>query len=272
MKSFLIRAISATVAIVAIFTLYYFFRADSLRFLCFLAVVIGTAELIRIQFKPEDSFTIKALFYILMVLIFVMTVKYLSFSSVIFACASIVFFSLSLVLQKKFEDLHALAMFQAKSILGFLYLGLLPAFACKILDLENGVEWFIVLLSIVFAGDTLAYVFGVAWGRKKIMPLISPKKTYMGSLGGLIGSLLAACICAFTLKLPLQPILLMSFVVGALAQFGDLFESMLKRVADVKDSGSIMPGHGGILDRIDGVLFAAPFVYFFAALINHFYI
>jgi len=271
MQSFQTRFISAAIAIIGLFFLYFFLKADGLRILCFLAVVVGTAELIKILFKPEDSFTIKTLFYTFMILIFTLSVKYLSFSSLVFASASILFFSLSLLLQKKFEDLHMLALFQAKSILGFLYLGLLPAFACKILDLENGISWFLILLIVVFSGDIFAYFFGVLWGKKKIMPHVSPKKTYLGGLGGLIGSTASAFFCSLAFHLPTQPLILVGIIVGLVAQFGDLFESMLKRVAEVKDSGTIMPGHGGVLDRIDGVLFAAPFVYFFAVLIQHFY-
>lgn len=271
MQSFLTRFFSAVVAIAIIIFFYSIYKIDSLRILCFLAVIVGTAELIKILFKPEDSFRIKALFYILMVFIFIMSVKYILYSSLIFSIASIIFFSSSLILQKKFDDLHSLSLFQAKSILGFFYMGLLPSFACKILDLENGVSWFISLLVVVFAGDTLAYMFGILWGKKKIMPTISPKKTYFGSLGGLIGSSFAAFFCALSMNLPTTNMLLMGIIVGAIAQFGDLFESMLKRVADIKDSGAILPGHGGILDRIDGVLFAAPFVYFFASFIYQFH-
>jgi phosphatidate cytidylyltransferase len=271
MKSFITRTISAVIAISAFLALMHFFQADGIRIACFLAVVAGTYELIKILFRPEDSLTIKCLFYFLMIFIFMMSVRFLAFSSVIFASASIIFFSVSLLLRKKFDDLTALALFQSKSILGFLYLGLLPAFVCKILDLHNGVNWFVVLLIIVFSGDTSAYVFGKLWGKKKIMPNISPKKTYIGSLGGLVGSVVAAFFGSMMLGKPAWPLIIVGMISGTVAQFGDLFESMLKRVADVKDSGNIMPGHGGVLDRIDGVLFAGPFVYFFASIIEHYF-
>jgi phosphatidate cytidylyltransferase len=150
----------------------------------------------------------------------------------------------------------------SKSALGFFYMGLLPAFSYKILDMSQGMAWFAFLLSTVFAGDTLAYVFGVLMGKHKVMPSVSPKKTWQGAVGGIVGSILASVAC-FLLLFPGQP--LVAFVgLGALSgfvgQFGDFFESLLKRVANVKDSGKIMPGHGGILDRIDGILFASPVV------------
>jgi len=264
MKSFIVRLISAAIALVVISILYHFLKSDGLRLLTFMCVVLGTAELIKILFKPEDSFRIKGLFYVLMVFIFIMTVKSLAYSSLAFAASAIVFFSSSLVLGKKFDDLNSLSVFQAKSILGFLYLGLLPGFACKLLDLPNGESWFVTLLATVFAGDSFAYIFGVLWGERKIMPDISPKKTYVGSMGGLLGSILISLAAGYLMSKPWNSMLIMGIVVGVVAQFGDLFESLLKRVADIKDSGNIMPGHGGVLDRIDGVLFASPFVYLIA--------
>ncbi len=160
---------------------------------------------------------------------------------------------------------------QAKSLLGFFYLGLLPAFGDRLLFFSNGVIWFCVLLAVVFIGDSLAFLFGVTWGRHKIMPAISPKKSTEGALGGLIGSISAAVMASsFLPHVPLVVLAVMGLFVGMIGQFGDFFESLLKRVADIKDSGSIMPGHGGILDRLDGVLFAAPFVYLTASFFESF--
>lgn len=265
MNSLPVRFASAAIAIVLVALIYYFFEKSGLEFLVLIAVILGTRELISLLFKPEDSFTVKGLFYLLMVFLFIFSVWSIQFGALAFACVSIFFFSASLLLQKKFDDLNSLALFQSKSILGFLYLGLLPSFACKLIELPNGVVWFVALLLIVFAGDTFAFIFGILWGSKKIMPLVSPKKTVIGSIGGIIGSLVASFSISFYLEnIPLLALLILGLISGVFGQFGDLFESMLKRVADIKDSGNIMPGHGGILDRIDGVLFAAPFVYLFA--------
>jgi phosphatidate cytidylyltransferase len=118
-------------------------------------------------------------------------------------------------------------------------------------------------LLIVFAGDVCAYFGGNFFGKHKLLPNISPNKTVEGSLSGILGSLVAGCIYAHFFLPQSTPLIIAatSTLAAILAQMGDLFESLVKRVADVKDSGRIMPGHGGILDRIDGVYFAAPLVY-----------
>jgi phosphatidate cytidylyltransferase len=188
-------------------------------------------------------------------------------AALIYCCISTLFFSVNLWFRRTSSELTSLSSLQAKSLLGFFYIGLLPVFADHLIHLQHGGIWFLTLLGVVFAGDSMAYVFGMAWGKHKIMPSISPKKTLEGAAGGLLGSLIAALIAnIFLPHIPLFAICAMGLLAGAVGQFGDFFESLLKRVADVKDSGSLMPGHGGVLDRLDGVIFAAPFVYLTASL------
>lgn len=125
----------------------------------------------------------------------------------------------------------------------------------------NGHRWLLVALAIVWAGDTGAYFAGRAFGRHKLAPRISPNKTVEGLLGGMACALLAAALLGwYAGATPAQqPLLLGVAVVTFLASVvGDLFESLLKRHVGVKDSGDILPGHGGILDRIDAVLAALP--------------
>ena len=166
-----------------------------------------------------------------------------------------------------------LSLFQAKGILGLVYLGLLPGFATHTLNLNLGFLWFFALLAFVFAGDTFSYLTGMMFGKTLLMPSISPKKTVEGALGGLGGSLIAGAIVhVIEPRLPLAPLLSLAGLAGLAGQMGDLFESLLKRVANRKDSGRLMPGHGGILDRIDGVLFAAPVVLAGALLIESYFL
>jgi phosphatidate cytidylyltransferase len=260
MNSLTLRIISAIVAIAVVALLYFFFGAHGLRFLCYMAPILGVRELSRILFKPTDAFAIKVLFAVFVVLIYLMTISSYSLSIVGFAVVSILFCCVSILFEGKFEDLTALSLFQAKGILGFFYVGLLPALATRMLDLPHGQIWFVSMLAIVFAGDTMAYVTGLLWGNKKLLPNISPKKTIIGSAGGLVGSALAGAVAGyyFLSHIPLFSLVFLAVFTGLVAQLGDLFESMLKRVANRKDSGTIMPGHGGILDRLDGVLFGAP--------------
>ena len=116
------------------------------------------------------------------------------------------------------------------------------------------------LLIVVFAGDTGAYFAGRSFGRHKLYELISPKKTMEGALGGLAASILGGFIAQRLLVPQLTVVqgLLMGATGGMVGQIGDLAESLFKRATGTKDSGGLLPGHGGILDRLDGVLFAAP--------------
>jgi phosphatidate cytidylyltransferase len=120
------------------------------------------------------------------------------------------------------------------------------------------------LLIFVFGGDTGALYAGTYFGRHKLIPAVSPGKTIEGSIGGFGVGILLGGLCKFFFMPAVSwgTCLLFFICVGFAAPMGDLFESMLKRVGKIKDSGTILPGHGGILDRIDALLFAAPVAYF----------
>jgi phosphatidate cytidylyltransferase len=125
----------------------------------------------------------------------------------------------------------------------------------------NGPGWALFALGLVWAADTFAYFVGVRFGRNKLAPAISPGKTWEGVAGGFAGCLLLAVLATPALDIPwtqLHMVLLLSVVVMAVSVQGDLFESLLKRHAGAKDSGTLIPGHGGLLDRIDSLLAALP--------------
>lgn len=126
---------------------------------------------------------------------------------------------------------------------------------------EIGPRWALYALLIVWAADTFAYFAGRRFGQRKLAPSISPGKTWAGFCGGLFGVLILALVMAPVLRVPLTdlPTLIgISLVTGLASVIGDLFESLIKRQAGVKDSGSLLPGHGGLLDRIDSLLAALP--------------
>jgi phosphatidate cytidylyltransferase len=127
-----------------------------------------------------------------------------------------------------------------------------------------GIEWLLFTLLTTFAVDTGAYLVGRAVGRRPMAPSISPNKTWEGSIGGFFSAVLAALALGlvFDLDIATWQLAVIGAVVGVVAQCGDLLESKLKRIADVKDSGSIIPGHGGLLDRLDSLLFSLPAVYY----------
>jgi phosphatidate cytidylyltransferase len=157
----------------------------------------------------------------------------------------------------------------AAATLGLFYLPYLLGFAYEILRPEAGFSWMLLALGLVWAYDSGAYLAGSRWGRRRLSPQLSPSKTWEGVLGGLVLASLAAVIGLWTLMpqaawvVRLGHALGLSLSVSAAAQLGDLFESMLKRAAGVKDTGGLFPGHGGMLDRIDAVLFALPVFSFY---------
>ena len=118
------------------------------------------------------------------------------------------------------------------------------------------------LLSIIWASDTFAYLTGKAFGKHKLFERVSPKKTIEGFLGGLVGAMIIAKTISYSSARPLWQWLVLAVILVVTGTLGDLVESSFKRAANVKDSGTILPGHGGLLDRLDSLIFASPFAYF----------
>jgi phosphatidate cytidylyltransferase len=146
--------------------------------------------------------------------------------------------------------------------LGLLYIPLLLGHLVWLRFLPHGEWWVLWLLTVVFTGDTAAFYTGLNLGRKKLCPEISPGKTREGTIGGLAGALLAGTVAGRWLlpEVKIWSLAALALVLGVIGVLGDLFESMLKRQARVKDAGDLLPGHGGMLDRLDSLLFAAPAV------------
>ncbi|MBO8170982.1 MAG: phosphatidate cytidylyltransferase [Bacillaceae bacterium] len=140
-------------------------------------------------------------------------------------------------------------------LVGSLYLGFAFHYMLITRQLENGFLLFILILFSTWATDTAAYFVGKKFGKRKLCPELSPNKTIEGSLGGLLGAVLVALIFqAITGILTYPLVLALGLVIGVTGQVGDLIESAVKRHFDVKDSGHILPGHGGILDRFDSLI------------------
>lgn len=171
-----------------------------------------------------------------------------------------------LISLRQFKHNSSMPEIVAKQVLGIIYI---PLFlSCLIMirgRLDDGILWIFLLLSIIFAGDIGAYYIGSYFGRHKLCPAISPGKTIEGSIGGLVANLGTGALLKYFFfpLLPWGVSILFFLLIGIVGQVGDLFESELKRAANVKDSGVILPGHGGVLDRIDALLFAAPVAFFF---------
>ncbi|EGO63187.1 phosphatidate cytidylyltransferase [Acetonema longum] len=129
--------------------------------------------------------------------------------------------------------------------------------------LDMGAAYLWVAFVGTWSSDTFAYFCGTCWGKHKLCPVISPGKTYEGFFGGLAGCILVVTALGCFFSFPLVHTFAIGAVVGLVAPLGDLLESALKRYCGVKDSGTLLPGHGGVLDRFDSLLFAVPVVYFY---------
>jgi len=147
------------------------------------------------------------------------------------------------------------------TIFGSIYLGYLSSFILKIKILPNGNYYLISLLLITWINDSAAYLIGSKFGKNKIFPRISPKKSIEGAIGGMVFSVISIFAFKNWLNLPFTQLIFFGLIISIIAQIGDFFESMIKRDSGVKDSGSIVPGHGGILDCFDSLLFTAPVFY-----------
>ncbi|HVO59799.1 MAG TPA: phosphatidate cytidylyltransferase [Terriglobales bacterium] len=201
------------------------------------------------------------------------------------ALAPFVFLTMGMTRNSLREALPAAAM----STVAFSYIALPMGFLVQLRQQWAGAFYVFYLLLIVWAGDIFAYFVGSSTGRHRMSPRVSPKKTWEGAAASVIASVgigvlifsYARQISQFFLSLhliqprdgmltyqhpPLLPIVVLSAIINVAAQLGDLVESVIKRGADVKDSGALLPGHGGMLDRIDALLFAAPVLWYYAAI------
>jgi len=151
---------------------------------------------------------------------------------------------------------------------GFLLVAFPLTFAIRLHHIPSfGPALLFFVLVITWIGDTSAYFVGRTIGKHKLAPVLSPNKTWEGAIAGIVGALLVAFAFAPRLNIPLQHLLGMAAVGNIAGQAGDLLESSFKRSAGVKDSGTLLPGHGGVLDRIDALILAIPVVWYYWILI-----
>lgn len=203
-----------------------------------------------------------------------------------FAAAIVPFYALTIAMRR--AELSAGYPAAAASVFAFSYIALPLGMLVQLRQQWAGAFYLLYLLLIVWAGDTFAYFVGKAIGRHLMTPRISPKKTWEGAAASLVASVVVGWLLfqysqpistallhvglierrdgLFGLERPaMGPVIALTIALNVAAQLGDLVESLIKRGANVKDSGAILPGHGGMLDRIDALLFAAPVLWFYAA-------
>jgi phosphatidate cytidylyltransferase len=153
----------------------------------------------------------------------------------------------------------------SKLVLGLMYIPFMLSHFILLRISQDGAIWIFFVLVLAFSGDIAAFYVGRNIGKKKLMPLISPGKTVEGTVGLLIGSILGCVLFRsfFYQTISIFHAVILGLLGGILGQLGDLCESAIKRTSGVKDSGSLILGHGGLLDRLDCLIFIAPFVYYY---------
>jgi len=151
----------------------------------------------------------------------------------------------------------------ALTVVGGLYIGFGMSHLVGLRMLPNGFGWAWLALLTTWGSDSFAYLIGKNFGKIKFWPRLSPKKTWEGFLGGIPGGLMGAWMVAFSTSVPWGHAMIVGVLVSLIGPFGDLSISMMKRYAGVKDSSHLIPGHGGVLDRIDSVLFVVVTVFYY---------
>lgn len=232
--------------------------------------LVGSAwEYVRmyraVQYEPSEVLTIGGVLAIATARVF-----FVELTMLLFAVLILLAMTVHLVAFERGRDQAALDF--CVTVAGIVYLGWLGAYLLDLRNLSLGVWWLMLVLPIVWAGDTGAYSIGAAYGKNKMTPRLSPKKSWEGYFAGVFTSVIIGAFFAYAFSsLGPQPLAglinplqggLLGLVIGAVVPLGDLGESMLKRQSGLKDSSNIFPGHGGFLDRIDSWIWGAVIGYF----------
>jgi len=234
--------------------------------LLFLTSLAGLIEFYRMT-APELSRLIRWPGYILLLFLFIaMSLRQILL--VIPVVVLLAFVPLTITMLSWLSQTKQCTYDIGLAVLGPVYVGLPLAMLIFIDLFPRGNVWIFFLLAVIFANDTGAFYFGRTFGKHKLYPAISPGKTWEGAIGGLLTSMAVALLFLSLISFKRIDLGIMILVasLSIAAQIGDLAESMLKRSHGIKDSGRILPGHGGILDRIDGLLFAIPVLFVYISL------
>jgi len=253
----LVRAASALIGVLALVGVWYFFSVTGLLVAC--AIVTGLSCIEFSRMVEQRSRLVQSLFVVVS-FAFYLTFSFQSQSFLVFLSFFVLLVTYFMLFTKDTIERRVNGL--ASWTVGVLYCSIFTGVISLGL-LKFGSPYFLAVLLVSFVTDTLAYLGGRAFGCHPLAPEISPKKTLEGALVGLVGGSLVAGLYmkGSPHSSPLWLVGIVALAGSLFSQVGDLFESMIKRHSGVKDSGNLMPGHGGLLDRIDGVLFAAPVIY-----------
>lgn len=262
-RNLVLRVISAVVLIPVLLLVVLWPRPWPMAIAVHVAVVIGMTEFYWIALKDDPVWM--RVVGVVLGLVVSLTMYWCPRADALPAALILVTLVASLLHLVHFGDLATAASRTSLMIFGLLYVAVMLTPLALLKRLPEGQDWIFLALTVTWFSDTGAYFSGRALGKHKLYPAISPGKSIEGAIGGLISSVGAAVLAKLWYMPQLSWIdgILIAVVGGALGQAGDLVESMIKRGYQVKDSGWILPGHGGLLDRIDAVLFTVPYVYLY---------
>ena len=238
-------------------------KGGTLLFACLLALLscIGIFEFYRMAL-PDRVVEVRLAALTGSLLIFA---PFTAGNRLVLSGVGLLFLAFALLFLFRIREIADAAREVAYAVLAFIYIPFMLMHLVMLRQTQFGVQWLLVVMLIVMTNDSAAYYTGSRFGKNRLYPLVSPKKSIEGALGGLVGSLCGTFLAKFTFfpQLTLGDALVTAIAIGMIGQAGDLFESLLKRSFGVKDSGTIFPGHGGVLDRMDSILFAAPVTYYY---------
>ncbi len=269
-NSLAVRVVSAVLAASFLIAIYWFLRIQGLTLICLMIALLSVREFKRLMFHPSEPLSF-AIYHSLLCLFLILALFVFHWPATLcFGVTGALFLGGMIVLAREKITNERLLFVLGLGLFSFYYCILCPWFAFEMVQMKNGDLWFLFLLLVVFASDTFAYFGGRFFGRRPLNPSISPKKTIEGALSGVLGSLVVSLAFYWMARpdLSLELILPFGLLSGALGQTGDLLMSLVKRVSHVKDSGRLLPGHGGALDRVDGVLLVCPLIYTLATLVH----
>ncbi|EDS76380.1 phosphatidate cytidylyltransferase [Clostridium massiliodielmoense] len=235
------------VALISLMGMYEFYNASRKKGINPLSIISYILAIIYYILIMNNSFSFEKLFLIIIFTLFIML------------CIP--------VISDKYNFIDV-----AVTLMGFLYVTIFFSFIILINDKVNGKYLIWIVFISAWLCDTSAYYVGKYFGKNKLCPRVSPKKTIEGSIGGLIGSaffcgIYGVAVNSFGIQVPSHHFIFMGIICGVFCQFGDLVASSIKRYVDVKDYSNLIPGHGGILDRFDSILFTSVIVYYYVTII-----
>jgi len=256
---FIQRLLSAIILIPIVVWATY---AGGLWFFAIIALVASVAGYEFFQMMKLGGYKPSCFWGLVLIWLLLADARYPAWQLAKPALTGVMVLSLSWQLFKK--DTTTPTVDWALTIVGGLYLGWMPGHFISLRDAPRGLEWMLLTLLCTWGADTGAYFIGLSLGRHKSFPRLSPKKTWEGTIGGWFCGVVVTLLVGLYIGLGFVHSLILGALVSAFLPLGDLAVSMMKRQVGVKDTSSLIPGHGGLLDRIDSLLFAVVVVYYYA--------